>query len=269
MYDLHFPDGTTSRFREVETGAMTYIDGTPVYNTCLARSIAYAQAMATMERPPNDDEIAYWVRGLGCKGYQLDVVQKRDTIARHLGLGVRLRVMHAVARPGDATMHVRHAFDIPEDDGVVDRDAVIMHKRMGRDVGHFVAMVPIEDPRGPGSPPSELNECVNPMYGFMNSNTLVMDPRHYMPWTDFVKRFKEYCNQNGLVATMGKRQEDTYLQCLQKFGCTRTDKRETRLYPQNSTCPQFDKKVLVWLVGADVPENCAITNGDVCQDGAA
>jgi hypothetical protein len=106
----------------------------------------------------------------------------------------------------------------------------------------------------------ELHDQINPVQGFLNSGALAFHGRLYMPWENFVAKFKRYCEDNSVPHTgLGKRHEDTYKSTLEAFGCRKTGK-ETRRYPRD----RFGQNVsTVFLIGAD---DCDETELDECED---
>jgi phage/plasmid-associated DNA primase len=99
----------------------------------------------------------------------------------------------------------------------------------------------------------ELHECINPLFAFLNSKSLDVGEDKYMPWDDFLGKFREYCISNNIpFKGLTKRQEDTTKSNLEKFNCARSE-REYRFYPRLSTNPA-DRKRKVWLLGADAAD---------------
>lgn len=149
--------GNETNFEQVDAGSTTVIDGVLVSNTCLARSIVYAIS-AAFGRDLDEAACERWARALGCTGDQIDVVEKADVVARHLPIGAMLRVFWYAE---GETVTRGHAVDIARSDGSASDasariEAHIMHKRIGRDSGHYVALVPVDQADDPEDPDMAL-----------------------------------------------------------------------------------------------------------------
>jgi phage/plasmid-associated DNA primase len=102
-----------------------------------------------------------------------------------------------------------------------------------------------------------LQACVDSLWEFLNSGELAFGADMYMPWSEFVAVYKEYCKTHGLMClTLNKANQDSYIRTLTSRNCVKESGRVERFYPRSSRLVG-DKRIDLFITGVDRHSPCS------------